>query len=148
MDYTMLLYGLLSMGGLGFFFAVLIAIANKRLQIKENPLITQVESMLPGVNCGSCGYPGCSNFAENLVTGQARVSQCPVSDQESKNSIAKLLGVEASADESVVAVVHCQGTKNATKLKAQSLMQTILHMDKKRSKTHKTCFTAYFVQDS
>jgi len=54
----------LVLGGVGLFFGFLIAMANKKLRVWEDPRIDDVEEMLPGTNCGACGSPGCRAFAE------------------------------------------------------------------------------------
>jgi Na+-translocating ferredoxin:NAD+ oxidoreductase RNF subunit RnfB len=57
------------LGGIGLVFAALIALANRRLRVWEDPRIDVVTGMLPGANCGACGVPGCRAVAEQLVSG-------------------------------------------------------------------------------
>ena len=58
--------------------AVILAVANIKLKVFEDPRIDQVNDMLPGNNCGACGLPGCRAFAEKTVSGDIKPSDCPV----------------------------------------------------------------------
>lgn len=119
MNYTSLVYAVLSMGGLGLFFALLLSLANKKLHVDEDPRIEPVLELLPGANCGSCGYAGCANFAEVLVGGKSQVSDCPVCGEEAARQIAEILGVEVESGERQVAVIMCQGGEGTVKKKAE-----------------------------
>ena len=66
---------ILTLGLLTLALAGLIAVANKKLYVYEDPRIDQVEDMLPHANCGACGFPGCRPFAEALVAGQMMAGQ-------------------------------------------------------------------------
>ena len=50
----------LVLGIIGAVLGALIAVAAKFLHVEEDPRLGEVTSMLPGANCGACGYPGCS----------------------------------------------------------------------------------------
>lgn len=56
---------------LGIALAFILAIANRKLYVYEDPRIDEVEEMLPHANCGACGKPGCRPFAEALVKGKS-----------------------------------------------------------------------------
>ena len=113
-----LVYAVLSLGGLGLIFSILITLANKKLHVEEDPRIETVSDLLPGANCGSCGYAGCANFAENLVGGQTQLSTCPVCSPDAAEKIARILGVEVESGERQVAIVMCQGGDGTVKKKA------------------------------
>ena len=76
----MLLNEILTAGGIMFgvalTFGVILAIANRKLRVEEDPRIDDVEGMLPGSNCGACGQPGCRAFAEQVVAGSQQ-PYCP-----------------------------------------------------------------------
>ena len=97
------------MGGLGAFFGLVLAIANRLLRVEEDPRIDRVEERLPGTNCGACGQPGCRAFAEALVEGREKPSGCTVSSPDGIESIASFLGVEAGEAVKRVARLHCAG---------------------------------------
>jgi electron transport complex protein RnfB len=97
--------------GLGLFFAVILAIANRKLHVPEDPRIDQVEELLPHANCGACGEPGCRAFAEKVVDQTINPSKCTVSSADRIQEIASLLGIEAEAQEKKVARLLCAGGK-------------------------------------
>jgi electron transport complex protein RnfB len=109
MDLTAILISIASMGGLGAIFSIGLSIANKKLQVEEDPRIALVQEQLPNANCGGCGLPGCAKFAECVVTGQVTPSQCPVCSAEAVITIAQIMGVEANVAERKIARVFCQG---------------------------------------
>jgi len=84
---SLTLLGLLLGFGLGF--------AARRLKVEGNPLLEEVEAMLPGTQCGQCGFPGCAGAARALVDGNAPVTLCPPGGRELVVLLAAKLGVEA-----------------------------------------------------
>ena len=97
------------MGGLGLLFGAALALAYRFLRVPEDPRIEMVEEMLPGSNCGACGEPGCSAFAEKIVAGVHPPSKCTVSSPDAVAAIAEALGVDAGAAVKRVARLHCAG---------------------------------------
>ena len=85
--------------------------ASKKFAVYEDPRIGKVAEVLPQANCGGCGYPGCSGFAEACVkAGSLEGKLCPVGGQPVMTRVASILGLEASASEPKVAVVRCNGS--------------------------------------
>ena len=83
MDPLTILWGVLVLAGLGLILGFLLALAAKFLHVKEDERIKVVEDMLPGANCGACGYAGCHDLAEALVTGKAKkVTACKVGKKD------------------------------------------------------------------
>lgn len=97
------------MAGLGLFFGLVLALANRFLHVEEDPRIDTVVDLLPGSNCGACGEPGCRALAEKLVAGAAAPAKCTVSSRPAVEAIAELLGVDAGAEIKRVARLHCAG---------------------------------------
>ncbi|MBD3309120.1 RnfABCDGE type electron transport complex subunit B [candidate division KSB3 bacterium] len=107
---TTILLAILSMGVLCFLFAFLLAMADRKLRVEEDPRVSKVLEVLPNINCGGCGYPGCSAFAEHVVAGDAPISGCAPGGPETRQKIAEIMGVEVSdVEEKQVAVVLCHG---------------------------------------
>lgn len=104
-----ILFAVGSMGALCFVFSLLLAIADKRLRVEEDPRVEHVLEALPGVNCGGCGFPGCGAFAEHVVAGDAPITGCAPGGPETAGKIAEIMGVEAGSAEQQVAVVLCRG---------------------------------------
>lgn len=90
---------------IGAVLGCLLGIANKYLLVEEDNRVTEVIDMLPGANCGGCGYPGCSGFASALVEGEAtKVSGCVVSNQETREKIVSYLNETPGPDGTTVKV--------------------------------------------
>ena len=109
MDLASVAVSMVSMGGMGALFAAGLAIANKKLHVDEDPRIALVMDNLPGANCGGCGLPGCGSFADSIVRGEIDLNGCPVCNDEARESIAGVLGLEAGKGEKIIARVMCQG---------------------------------------
>jgi Na+-translocating ferredoxin:NAD+ oxidoreductase subunit B len=115
----MILLAVAILGGVGLVFAVLIAAANRKLSVWEDPRIESVAGMLPGANCGACGVPGCRAFAELLVAGERKPSGCNVANDEQRATIAGFLGVEAGQATKVVARLLCAGGSHVARQRAE-----------------------------
>lgn len=108
---TILLTAILFAAGIGALLALIIGAAAKAFAIETDPRIETTEEMLPGANCGGCGYAGCADFAKAIVEGKANPSLCPVSSPADIDRIAKYLGIIADKKEKMVALVRCSGDK-------------------------------------
>ena len=106
---------LIVMGGLGLLFGAGLAVASKIFAVQKDSRVEQIEEILPGANCGACGAPGCSGYAEGVVEGKYGVSGCPVGGADVAQKIAAIMGLEAGEVMPLVAVVRCRGDhENAT----------------------------------
>jgi len=103
----------LGLAGLGVLFGLALAVASKTFRTGTDPRIEEITDLLPGVNCGSCGFPGCSGYAEALVKGTAEIGLCSPCSTDAVAKIAALLGKEVAASEKKVAFLHCAGGKVA-----------------------------------
>jgi Na+-translocating ferredoxin:NAD+ oxidoreductase RNF subunit RnfB len=106
------------MGSLTLLLAALLALANRRFFVVEEPRISHVEEMLPQTNCGACGYPGCHAFAEALVRREVLPGQCNISSLEAKQRIAAYLNVATGSTEKFVARLACAGGNNVSRFRA------------------------------
>lgn len=97
------------LGGVGCLFGILIALAHRKLWVYEDPRIDAVAGMLPGANCGACGFPGCRGFAEAAVKGEIAPAKCTVMNDDMRTDVASYLGVDAGAAEKRVARLLCAG---------------------------------------
>jgi len=106
------------MAVLGSVLAWLLAVANKRLYVYEDPRIDEVAALLPQSNCGACGTAGCRNFAENLVEGKVQPSGCTVNSPDMNVYIANFLGVDLGAADKRVARLACAGGVHVARQRA------------------------------
>ena len=108
-----------ALGGLALLLATGLVLANRTLYVEEDPRFDQVEGMLPGTNCGACGFPGCRALAEALVTGEALPGKCTVSTEDGRAAIAAFLGVDVGSEEKRVARLACAGGANVARRHAE-----------------------------
>ena len=109
-----ILIAVIVLGGIGLVAAVILYVCSKKFAVYEDPRIGQVTSVLPGANCGGCGYPGCSGMADALVKaadgGSIDGLNCPVGGSDVMSKVADLLGMAVANSDPMVAVVRCNGT--------------------------------------
>jgi Na+-translocating ferredoxin:NAD+ oxidoreductase subunit B len=106
-----ILYTLISLSSLGILLAVILFFVAQKFKVIEDPRIDEVEALLPGANCGGCGYPGCRGFAEVCVKADSLDGLfCPAGGNECMNAVAKALGMAAVEKEPQIAVVRCAGS--------------------------------------
>jgi len=110
-DLTIVLLTLATLSGLGIILALILYFVAQKFKVVEDPRIDEVDELLPGANCGGCGYPGCRGFAEACVTADnLDAFYCPVGGNDLMKAVADALGAEVSEKEPQVAVVRCQGS--------------------------------------
>jgi Na+-translocating ferredoxin:NAD+ oxidoreductase RNF subunit RnfB len=106
------------LGGVGLTFGTLIALANSKLKVWEDPRIDTVSDLLPGANCGACGQAGCRAFAELAVSGDVAPAECTVLGEADVHIIAGFLGVDAGEANKKVARLLCAGGSDVATRKA------------------------------
>lgn len=99
--------------GLGLTFGMGLAFVLRIFGIEADERVALIISRLPGANCGACGKAGCAGFAEALVKGEAVPAACVVSNEESRRSIAELLGLQYETRVKTVAFCFCNGGTKA-----------------------------------
>lgn len=102
---------------LGVLMGVLLAVATKVFSVKTDERAEAIKNILPGANCGGCGFAGCSALAEAIAKGDAKVSACTVGGGEVAAKVAEIMGVEAQAAVKMRAQVMCSGTLSNAKQK-------------------------------
>jgi len=103
------------MAGLGVTLATVLAVANRRLHVYEDPRIDEVEGLLPASNCGACGQAGCRPFAQALIAGVTEPARCTVNNAENAQLIADTLGVDVGAVEKRIPRLACAGGNNVAR---------------------------------
>ncbi|TYP57650.1 RnfABCDGE type electron transport complex subunit B [Thermosediminibacter litoriperuensis] len=117
---NVILVSVLSMGGLSLLLGAGLAYASKKFAVETDPRVDAINEVLPGANCGACGYPGCSGLAAAVVEGNAPVTACLVGGPAVAQKIAEIMGVSASGEtkDRKVARVLCQGGVKEARLKS------------------------------
>jgi Na+-translocating ferredoxin:NAD+ oxidoreductase RNF subunit RnfB len=109
----------LTLAALSFLLASLLVLAHRKLHVDEDPRIDATHRMLPGTNCGACGFPGCLGLAEAIVGGTALPGKCTVMTEDEREEVAEFLGVSVGAEEKVVARLACAGGTNVARNRAR-----------------------------
>ena len=99
------------LSGLGLLLALLLYLLAKKFKVEEDPRIDEVEKVMPGANCGGCGFAGCRAFADSAVKAPNLDNHyCPVGGNDVMKQVAAILGYEVKEKAPEVAVVRCNGT--------------------------------------
>ena len=104
-----ILYGILLLSGLGFIFGLGLAFIGKIFHVEIDPKIERIIEILPGINCGACGFAGCVGYADALVKDHVEVNLCSPGAHEVMDKIGQLLGKTSTAKIKYVAKVFCLG---------------------------------------
>lgn len=78
---------------LGAVFGLILGYASIRFKVEGNPLVDEIDGLLPQTQCGQCGYPGCRPYAEAIAEGDV-INKCPPGGQSTVDALADLLDVE------------------------------------------------------
>lgn len=100
----------LLVGLIGLFIGIVLGIASEKFKVVVDEKEQKIRSVLPGNNCGACGYPGCDGLAHAIAKGEAPSNQCLVGGNEVGAKIASILGQQAQVSTRYTAFVKCKGT--------------------------------------
>ena len=106
-----ILFPALAMGAIGLILGALLATASKIFAVEKDERAEAIAQVLPGANCGSCGFAGCGAYAEAISKNGAKINCCSPGGQNVSDSIAEIMGVKAEAVEKKVAFVRCAGNE-------------------------------------
>lgn len=113
---NIILVSILSLGSIGAISSVILYFVSRKFRVYEDPRIDLVTEILPGANCGGCGYPGCQGFAEACVkTDTLDGMLCPVGGTSVMANIAAIVGKEVKSAVPMTAVIRCNGNCNNRK---------------------------------
>lgn len=107
-----LIVPVLWLGGMAIIFGSILGYASKVFAVEKDPKVPLILDVLPGANCGGCGFPGCEAFAVGVAAGNAKVDSCPVGGASTAEKIGEIMGVDAGGAERMIARVICQGTSS------------------------------------
>jgi len=110
-----ILFPILSVGGLALLFGIILGFSAKKFAVESDPKVDRIIKVLPGANCGGCGFPGCSVFAERVVTGDASYRGCSPGGPSTAAEIASEMGIDAAPFSRKVAFIKCNGSEDNIK---------------------------------
>lgn len=109
-----ILYSVLTLGIVAALFSTILYVISRLFAVEEDPRLVEVVEMLPGINCGACGFPGCAGLGEALVRGadEGDISHlaCPPGGAETMSRIGQYFGLETGSAKETVAVLRCGGS--------------------------------------
>jgi len=85
---------MLAIGILAALFGLLLGYSAIRFRVEGDPIVNQIDAVLPQTQCGQCGYAGCRPYAEAIAGGEADINQCPPGGEAGIQALAELLGVD------------------------------------------------------
>lgn len=97
-------------GVIGIAIGMMLLTASDKFHVEVDEREAKVRELLPGNNCGACGYPGCDGLAAAIAAGEAPANACPVCSADAITAISDIMGVEAEISEKKVAFIKCAGT--------------------------------------
>lgn len=100
---------------IGLIIGLALVEAGRKFHVDVDERETAVRDVLPGNNCGACGYAGCDAMAAAIVKGEAPVSGCPVGGAPVADKIAEIMGTTAAETVRKAAYIHCSGDLSSTK---------------------------------
>ncbi len=86
-----MLTAILALSLLAIVFGLLLGFAAIRFRVEGDPLVEQIDALLPQTQCGQCGFPGCRPYAEAIAGDQADINQCPPGGEATIHALADLL---------------------------------------------------------
>ena len=84
----------ITLGILALIFGVILGFAAVKFKVESDPIVDQIDEILPQTQCGQCGYPGCRPYAEAIANGDD-INKCPPGGEATIKQLADLMGVEA-----------------------------------------------------
>jgi len=112
-----ILIAVLIISGLGLVFGIGLSYASRVFAVKIDERVVQIREVLPGANCGACGFTGCDGYAGAIVEGRAPTNACPVGGSAVAEKVAAIMGVEPEGVKRTAARVLCNGRCSVSKEK-------------------------------
>jgi Na+-translocating ferredoxin:NAD+ oxidoreductase RNF subunit RnfB len=111
-----ILIPILIVSTIGLIAGVGLTIASSVMAVSVDETAANINSVLPGANCGACGYAGCSDYASAIAGNRdVKPNLCTVGGQTVARKISVVLGVDFEGAEEKYARVHCAGTYSKTR---------------------------------
>ena len=106
MNITAIIVAAIVVGLVGIILGVFLGVSGEKFKVEVDPREEAILEVLPGNNCGGCGYAGCSGLAAAIVKGEAPVGQCPVGGSPVAAKVGEIMGVKAEEGAKKVAFVN------------------------------------------
>ena len=108
---NLIILSIITLGTIGAVGSIILYFVSQAFHVEEDPRIALVQEALPAANCGGCGYPGCSGFADACVKAENLDKlHCPAGGVETMKKVAEILGKTVQGKDPLIAVVRCNGS--------------------------------------
>ena len=114
---TAIIYAFLVLTALGLILGIGLNIADKKLAVQKDEKLEALEGIMPGANCGGCGFAGCSAYAQAVYEGSAKPGLCSPGGQNLADKMGEILNIKVDKVEKLTAFVFCSGNSEATSRK-------------------------------
>jgi len=111
--------GIIIVVSIALLAGLILSVSSIVFAVPKDERVEALAEVLPGINCGACGYSGCEAYAVALAKGQTQNGLCPPGGPETVEDVAEILGEAAGAMERKVAVIKCQGHIKNTQSKME-----------------------------
>ena len=98
-----------AVSAIGLVCAIMLTIVSKLMDVPVDERVAKIRDLLPGANCGACGFAGCDGYSEALVNDGAKTNMCTPGGDNASRGISEILGVDFEDVIEQVAVCHCVG---------------------------------------
>lgn len=102
---------------IGLLGAAILVVASQFMQVEVDERVEKLNEILPGVNCGACGFAGCADYASAVVESGAAPNLCVPGGEDVAAKVAEVMGTKAGDVVKRKAIVACQGTTEHVKTK-------------------------------
>ncbi len=99
-----MIYSFLALLVIGIILGALLAFASEKFHVEEDPRLEEVNAMLPGYNCGACGYSGCGGLANALITKELDMIVCVPIKQDAHDKIVEYLANTPGPDGETITI--------------------------------------------
>ncbi len=115
---NIILIAIIIVGLIGIISGIILAVASIIMAVPKDEKAEALLEVLPGANCGACGYSGCEGYASAMSKGEAELGLCSPGGTECVEACGKILGKTASLV-AKTALVHCMGSFEYTENKME-----------------------------
>ncbi|TCO71615.1 RnfABCDGE type electron transport complex subunit B [Rhodovulum euryhalinum] len=105
-----MIHAAVSMSALGLGLGLLLGLAARRFHVETPPIVDEIDGILPGTNCGACGYPGCRGLAEAMAEGSAPVTACPPGGRDVALQLAAIVVPDADPETALSGMAEAEPT--------------------------------------
>ena len=119
MNITAIIISGLAVGGTGILIGFILGIFGEKFKVEVDEREEAILEVLPGNNCGGCGYAGCSGLGTAIVKGEAPVGQCPVGGSPVAAKIGEIMGVKSRGRRAASCI--CQMCRNPEKKQIKTM---------------------------